>query len=206
MSAYDIVLFSLLIYFALYLFTMGWVGIITGMPMINRCPYAFHRPAVYILILGLLFLDSIVGRFGDTPALIVFLLIMLDLVYETIRPFISHSVEIESANRETIQTDLIDAFQKLNIRYEGKYPRFKFPDEGAQLRVKYSSKLASGQIIIYPRSKKELLLRIAEVVGADFDLEGGKANLRGYLGNIFMAFAIVIFSLWQYLSKCGCFY
>ncbi len=204
MTGYDIVFVSLLIYSALFLFTLGWMGIISQTPMVHRCPYTFHRPTVYILILGLLFLDSIVTYFGEIPALIVFVIIVLDILYETIHPFISHSVEIESATPESIRTDLIDAFQKLSIRYQGKYPKFKFPDEKASLKVKYWPKLSRGMLIIYPRAKMDLLLKIVEIVEKDFDAEEGKADLRGYVGNIFVAFALFIFALWQFLCKsCG---
>lgn len=203
-SGYDLIFIMLIVYSALFLGAFGWMGMVTQAPIVHRCPFTFHRPTVYLLILGLLFLDSIVAYFGEVPALMVFVVIMVDILYESIHPFISHSVEVESATPESIRSDLTDAFEKLDVRYTGKYPKFKFPDEKATLKVKYWPKLSRGMLVIYPPAKMDLLLKIAEIVEKDFEVEEGKADIRGYVGNIFVAFALFIFAFWQFIHKsCG---
>lgn len=201
MTIYSFIFIDLLLVLALYLFTLGFMGLISGVPMLHRAPFALNRPTIYVVVLGLLFLDSIIAYFGEVPALIVFVLVALDIVYETIHPFISHSVEVEGVDTETVRADLIDAFQKLNLRYEGKYPRFTLPAQRAKLKVRYWPRLKKAELVIYPRSQMDLLLRIAEQVEADFDTEEGKGNARGYLINILAAFAIFGFVLWQFWCK-----
>ena len=201
MSSYDIIIFALLIYFSLYLFVMGWAGIVSQVSLIHRCPYTFHRPTIYLLILGLLFLDPIIERFGEIPALVIFCLLALDFVYETIHPFISSFVEVTSTSEEVLEADLIDAFEKLDIEYKGKYPKYRFPKHRSKLKVKFWPKLSKGEIFIYPRAKMDLLLKIADVVEEDFESAEGTYDIRGYVANIFAAFVIFLFAFWQFLTK-----
>jgi hypothetical protein len=203
MSTYDIILIGLLMYSAVFLLTLGWGGIISDTPVLHRCPYTFHRPTIYLFVFGLLLLDEFILHFGDIVALIAFIIIAIDILYETIHPFISQSVEIECATPDLIQSDLIDAFQKLNLRYEGQFPKFRFPDEGAQLRVKYWPKLARAMLIIYPKKKMDLLLKISEIIEGDFDAAEGQADVRGYIGDVFVGFALLIFAIWQLVYKAS---
>lgn len=201
MDGRHLVLTSLVIYVSIFLFTIGCVGIITRAPIIHRWPYVFHRPSVYILMAGLVFFDSVVASLGETAASILSIIIMGDIIYEVIRPFICHSVEIEGASSENIRSDIVGAFTKLNLRYEGNYPSFKLPDEDARLTVKYWSNINRAVVTINPKSKTNLLLKIAGVVGKGFDAEEGGAVLRGYFTNIVIAFALFIFALWQFISR-----
>jgi hypothetical protein len=195
MTGYDIIIFALLIYFGMFLSALAWMGLVTQAPIVHRCPFTFQRPTIYLLLLALIFLDSIIIYLGEIPALIIFIILVLDTLYETIRPFISHSVMIECATQENIRIDLLDAFNKLGLRYEGKYPKFKLPDEAATLKVKYWPRLSRGNLTIYPKSKMDLLLKIAEVVEKDFSQGKFKADIRGYVANIFVAFAVFIFAV-----------
>lgn len=201
MIVYDLILFPLLLYFALYLLAMGWIGILTKVPLIHRCPYSFHRPTVYLLILGLLFLDTIVDIFGDIPALIIFALLALDFIYETLHPFLASFVEITSASPETIEKALLDAFKKLGIQYEGTFPKYRLPEHKARLRVNYWPRLQKAELIMKPRKKMDLLLEIAGIVQEDFERDEGTFEIRGYVANIFAAFAILAIVIWQYLSR-----
>ena len=164
MSVYDTILFGLLVYFAVYLSVMGWFGFVIQSPLVHRCPYTFHRPTIYLLVLGLLFMDHIEEWFGAVPALVVFCLLAVDFVYETIHPFISHSVEITSASRQAIERDLIDALEKLTIRHKGKFPRFQLPDHKARLRVRHWPRFGKAELTIYPITKMDLLLKISVIV------------------------------------------
>lgn len=125
----------------------------------------------------------------------------LDIIYEVIRPFLSHSVEIEGATSENITSDIVNALRRLNLRYEGKYPSFNLPDEHARLNVKYWPNMSRAVVTINPRSKTGLLLKIAGVVGQSFNAEEGRALIRGYFINIFIAIALLIFALWQFIAR-----
>ncbi len=201
MDGRNLVFTSLIIYVSIFLFTVGCVGIITRAPLVHRWPYAFHRPSVYILMVGLVFLDSVVAYFGEKVAFTLFLLVIADIIYEVVRPFLSHSVEIEGSNSENIRSDIVNAFRKLNLRYEGNYPSFTLPDEHARLKVKYWPNSCRAVVTIDPRSKTNLLLEIARVVGRDFEAEEGRGMLRGYFINIFIAISLFIFALWQFISR-----
>lgn len=195
---FDLILISLLVYFAFYLMTMAWFGLVTQSSMVHRCPYAFHRPTVYLLVVGLLVLDTVLASLGQLPAIILFSLLMLDLIYETIHPLISHSVEITSASSEALQKDLVDVFQKLKINFSGKYPKYTFPDEKARLKVKYWPKLGEAEIIIYPRSKVSLLLMISKGLEVDFQRDEGDFEIRGYLLNLLVALGIFVLVIWKF--------
>ena len=162
MNIYNVILIATLIYSSIFLFTVGLIGVITQTPVIYRFPYIFHRPSVYLLILGVLFFDPITRYVGEIPALLVFVLILIDLIYESIRPFISHAVEIGSATPDNIRADLVHAFKKLNIRYEGSYPSFNLPDDQASLRVKYWGGVKRAKLTINPNC---LLLKTALLKG-----------------------------------------
>ena len=201
MDGRNLILTTLIIYISIFLFTVGCVGIITRAPIVHRWPYVFHRPSVYILMAGLLFFDSVVASLGETTAVILSVIIIGDIIYEVLHPFLCHSIEIAGASSENIRRDIIGAFTKLNLRYEGNYPSFKLPDENARLTVKYWSNMNRAVVTINPRSKTNLLLKIAGVVGRDFDSEEGGAVLRGYYINILIGLALFIFALWQFISR-----
>jgi len=156
---------------------------------------------VYVLMVGLVFLDAVVKYLGEVAGFVLFILVIADIIYEVVRPFLSHSVEIEGATSENIRSDIVGALKKLNLRYEGKYPSFNLPDEHARLSVKYWPNMNRAVVTINPRSKTGLLLKIAEVVGRSFDTEEGRAVIRGYFFNIFIAIALLIFALWQFISR-----
>lgn len=201
MDGINLVFISLIIYLSIFLFTVGCIGIITRVPLVHRWPYVFHRPSVYLLMVGLLFLDVVVKYLGEVAGFFFFILVIADIIYEVVRPFLSHSVEIEGATSENIRSDIVNAFRKLNLRYEGKFPSFNLPDEHARLNVKYWPNMSRAVVTINPRSKTGLLLKIAGVVGHNFDAEEGRAVSRGYFINIFIAISLLIFAIWQFISR-----
>lgn len=201
MDGKNLVFISLIIYVSIFLFTVGCIGIITRVPLVHRWPYDFHRPSVYVLMAGLIFLDTVVRYLGEIAGFIFFFLVIADIIYEVVRPFLSHSVEIEGASSENIRSDIVNAFRRLNLRYEGKYPSFSLPDEHARLNVQYWPNMSRAVVTINPRSKTGLLLKIAGIVGQNFNAEEGRAVLRGYFINVFIAIALLIFALWQLISR-----
>lgn len=203
-TAPDIILFALLAYLALFIFGLGWFGMVTRTPLLHRCPFTFHRPTLYLLLLGLMFLDEVVDFIGPFWSLLLFGALALEILYETARPFFSHSVEVESATQASIRTDLLSAFQDLRLHYQEKDDgSFVLPEQQAELKVRYWPKLQRGTLTIFPRSKMPLLLKIADIVEKHFEEEEGEADLRGYLGNILVAFVLFAFAA-SLLLRRGC--
>lgn len=203
MAAYDLVLFALLLYLSIYLFVLGIVGLATRTPLVHRYPFAPYRPTVYFLLVGLLLFDTINYYLGSVMTFLIFCLLMMDIIYETIRPFLRSFVEFTSASRKTIEEDLLDAFKKLGLGYRGTFPRFNLVHEGAKVHVKYWPELSKGEISISPASKRHVLAKIAEAVEKDFEAHEGQFAIRGYLVNIIAALAISSIVLWRYLQISG---
>lgn len=197
MLTYDLIFLPLLLYFALYLLAMGWIGILTRVPLIHRCPYSFHRPTVYLFVLGLLFFDTIVNTFGEITALVIFALLAIDFIYETLHPFLASFIEINGASPQSIEKALLDAFKRLGLEHEGIFPKYKIPAHGAR----YWRRLKKAELILRPRKKMDLLLEIASIVEEDFERDQGTFEIRGYIANIFAAFIILAILAWPYLTN-----
>lgn len=200
MCSYEIVLMSVLLYFAMYLVVLGWTGIMTDTPLVYRLPLAFNRPTIYLMALAILFSDTLMGWLGCTGTLIAFLVLIADLSYETFRPFIWRSVFVVSESRPALERDLLGAIDKLNLKAEGSFPSLSIAEPAARLRVRYWPRLSIGEITISPRSSSALLTRIGETIEAELDSTEGRAPIRGYVLTVFAGFSLFLLAFWRYLS------
>lgn len=199
MSVYEMILIFLLAYYAFYLIFTAFIGIATESPNVHRRPYAFHRPVIYLLILALLLIDDIFAWFGEGFGFALFALLVADILYEMVRPFLHPSVEVSSASAEEIAGDLSGALRTLGIRYTGQYPEYNLVDQQARLEVKHWPSIGEAEIVIRPRSKMKLLLKIAQIVQDDFQLNRNKSQVREYVVNIVFAGIILGLVTWQYI-------
>ncbi len=201
MTVSDVVFIQLVLWLGFYLIIAGGAGIITGARWVHQSPIVFHRPAIYILVGGLLLHDFLMMTLGVPITYAVIIPLLLWVIYETIHPFIVASVGITGTRPETIEDDLQHAFSELNVRYRGTYPSYDLLDENAQVRVKYLKGMEEGQLTISPASKRYLLTKILEIVDKKSNSEEQATASHAFILDLLVGFVLIIFAAWQISMK-----
>lgn len=201
MKVYDLVLVQAVFVLGFYLMIVGSVGILTGTPLVYQRPHALNRPTLYLLIVGLLFFEKVFQWFGPVGAYTLFTIVLVDLVFETLRPFFTPAIELVGATRENVNADVQHVLKKLGIRYRGRYPSYDLLDQGAKLRIKYWKKFGQGELQITPASQKQLLMKIQDEMTKNFDSEEHSRVARGFIVDLIVGALLFGLGIWHYGLK-----
>jgi hypothetical protein len=137
------------------------------------------------------------AAFGMRFAHLLFVIVAVAVIYEIIRPIITSSVKISGASPETVDADLRHAFQTLELRYAGHFPRYRLKDPWARVRVKYWKQLGEAQLTIYPSSQRDVLARIGDSIDKDFSGEEQPRASRAFVINLIEGVLLIGVAVWN---------
>ncbi len=197
MAAFEFIVTQLALVIGMYLIIVGWVGVLTGTAFVHLTPFGLQRPTVYILVAYLIFLHPLERTLGEQLAHLLFIVVAVTVIYETIRPLLVSSVKISGASPETVDADLRHAFKALGLRYAGHFPSYKLKDPWARVRVTYWKRLGEAQITIYPSSQRNILNRIEEFIDKDFTGEEQPRAGRAFLVNLIEGLLLIGIAAWN---------
>jgi hypothetical protein len=197
MAAFEFIVTQLVLVLGMYLVIVGWVGVLTGTAFVHLTPFGLQRPTVYILIAYLIFLHPLERALGMQLAHLLFIVVAIAVIYETVRPILVSSVKLSGASPETVDADLRHAFKALGLRYAGHFPSYKLKDPWARLRVKYWKRLGEAQLTIYPSSQRDILTRIEEVIDKDFSGEEQPRVGRAFVVNLVEGVLLIGVAAWK---------
>ena len=179
------------------LITIGWTGIISGTAFIHRSPLGLHRPLVYSLAASLVFFEQLQRALGSNAAQFMLLMIGAALVYETGRLLLVPTVAVTGASAELLDADIRDAFNKLHVQYNGRYPRYTTTGPEAEFKVRFSEILGQGDISVSPRSQRPLLRKIEDIIDNDFSHEEQRYANKGFIWDIVEGVYLCSIAIWQ---------
>ena len=197
MAAFEFIVTYLALVLGMYLIIVGWVGVLTGTAFVHLPPFGLQRPTVYLLSAYLIFLHPLEDALGMRLAHLLFIVVAVTVIYETIRPLLVSSVTISGASPKTVDADIRHAFQTLGLRYAGHFPRYKLKDPWARLRVTYWRRLGEAQLTIYPSSQRDVLTRIEELIDKDFTGEEQPRAGRAFVINLIEGILLVGIATWN---------
>jgi hypothetical protein len=197
MAAFEFIVTQLTLVVGMYLIILGWVGVLTGTAFVHLTPFGLQRPTVYLLIAYLIFLHPLEAALGMRFAHLMFIVVAVTVIYETIRPLLVSSVKISGASPETVDADIRHAFQALGLRHVGHFPRYKLKDPWARLRVTYWRRLGEAQLTIYPSTQRDVLTRIEEVIDRDFTGEEQPRAGRAFVVNLIEGMLLMGTATWN---------
>jgi hypothetical protein len=131
---------------------------------------------------------------------LLFIVVAVTVIYETIRPLLVSSVTISGASPKTVDADIRHAFQTLGLRYAGHFPRYKLKDPWARLRVTYWRRLGEAQLTIYPSSQRDVLTRIEGLIDKDFTGEEQPRAGRAFVINLIEGILLVGIATWNFAT------
>jgi hypothetical protein len=181
MTFFDMFLIFSLLIIGLYHEALGVSGIISGASLVYPMPYMIHRPALYVLVVGVLSSNWIHDNYGAPTTVLLLAIVLADLAYEMIRPLIAPTVQIVGASPADVEHDLKDAFSKLDVRYTGTYPAYRVLEPRAWISVRYRSRQGVGEVMVSPPARKDLLESISRVAGKDRDAVEEPSAQNSYL-------------------------
>jgi hypothetical protein len=197
MAAFEFIVTQLTLVVGMYLIILGWVGVLTGTAFVHLTPFGLQRPTVYLLIAYLIFLHPLEAALGMRFAHLMFIVVAVTVIYETILPLLVSSVKISGASPETVDADIRHAFQALGLRHVGHFPRYKLKDPWARLRVTYWRRLGEAQLTIYPSTQRDVLTRIEEVIDRDFTGEEQPRAGRAFVVNLIEGMLLMGTATWN---------
>lgn len=168
---------------------------ITGSSLVYPMPYTLNRPGLYLLVAGVLSINWIRAYLGSVAASTVCLLLLADLVYETIRPLLRASEEVIGVGPKDMEDALLNAFSKLGLRYTGAFPEYRTLEPYARINVSYSKLQNTTEVRIAPRSRKALLEEITRMIARDRDTVEVSSFQRGYLTALMAGFVLMLVAL-----------
>lgn len=195
MSFFDLFLVFTLATIGFYHVILGVTGILTGSSVVYPMPYMLNRPALYLLIAGTLGWNWVHTHAGSTVAYILFVVLLADLIYETVRPLAAASVEVLGAEPKDVERNLLDSFAKLGLRYAGSFPEYRVLEPYARIRVRHHKQQGTAEVRMYPRSKRSLLEEIAQTIAKDRDAVEVEPLQRGYLVTLIIGIALMLVAL-----------
>ncbi len=193
--------FDLFFLFSLYTLglchvVLGVTGLLSGASVIFPMPFTLNRPGLYLLVGAVLWSHKISEALGPVMSFVVFAIVIADVAYETVRPLLMPVIQLVGTSPEEIDTDVLDAFRKLSLRYTGEYPNYRVLEPYARVRLRYKPRQGIGEVRVFPWARKDLLATISDVVAKDLDSNERRVAQRGYMttlivGIVLMAVAVI---------------
>jgi hypothetical protein len=193
--------FDLFFLFSLYALglchvVLGVTGLLSGASVVFPMPFTLNRPGLYILVGTVVWSREISEALGPAISYVVFAIVIADVAYETVRPLIMPVIQLVGASPEEIDSDVLDAFRKLSLRYAGEYPNYRVLEPYTRVRLRYKRRQGIGEVRVFPWARRDLLATIADVVAKDLDSNERRLAQRGYIttlitGVVLMAIAVV---------------
>jgi hypothetical protein len=125
----------------------------------------------------------------------VCLLLLADLVYETIRPLLTASEEVIGVGPKDMEGELLNAFSKLGLRYTGAFPEYRTLEPYARIHVRYDKRQDVAEVRIAPRSRKALLGEITRTIAKDRDAIEVSSFQRGYFTALMAGIVLMLVAL-----------
>jgi hypothetical protein len=195
MSFFDLFLVFTLATVGFYHVVLGGTGILTGSSVVYPMPYMLNRPALYLLVAGTLGWNWVYTQAGPTVAYPLFVLLLADLIYETVHPLLAASVEVLGVEPKDIERDLLDSFAKMGLRYAGSFPEYRVLEPYARIRVRHHKQQGTAEVRMYPRSRRRLLEEIACAIAKDRDAVEVAHLQRGYLVTLIVGVILILVAL-----------
>lgn len=200
MVPFHFILIHISLFLGVFLIVIGWAGTLSGTAFIHRSPFGLHRPLVYALALSLVFFQRLELSLGIGGSRLVFYVLTAALLYETCRLMLVPYVAVTGASAELLDADIRDAFTKLNLQYQGHYPRYATKNPKAEFKVRFWKMLGQGDISVSPCSQRPLLRKIEAVIDKDFSAEEQLRANRGFFMDILEGVVLCGLAIWQLMK------
>ncbi len=129
---------------------------------------------------------------GPLVTQIIGLVLLADLVCDTIRPLVAPVITVIGASSDVINMAIREALLQLSVSFKGEGPDYLVLDPFTRIRVRFRKRLGTAEVRISPYRRKKLLDEISTYLANKLDLrqeDGGAPH--GYLEFIIVGVALM---------------
>lgn len=197
--------FDLFFLFGLYALglchvVLGVTGLLSGASVVFPMPFTLNRPGLYLLLGTVVWSREIAESLGPVVSYVVFAAVIADIAYETVRPLILPVIQLVGSTPEEIDSDVLDAFRKLSLRYTGEYPNYRVLEPYTRVRLRYKPRQGIGEVRVFPWTRRDLLAEISDVVAKDLDSNERRVAQRGYITTLVTGVVLIVVAVVRHVG------